>query len=202
MGRWEGFDEELAKKVKTIFLDMDGVLANFVMGACKLFERDYDQTIREWPKGEYGIEKVFGVSRSEFWKKVDSRGTHFWSSLPEYPEAGDLTVASLKFGDTYVATTPSLSSDSMAGKLAWMDRIGKQLRSKGEAFRNYVLTPHKHLLAGPESLLIDDSVENVNLFVERGGEAILVSRPWNASGLPLCDIVRLLQDAAKKKCQK
>jgi len=39
----------------------------------------------------------------------------------------------------------------------------------------------KHLLAKPDTLLIDDKDENVEGFWDAGGKAILVPRPWNSN---------------------
>tara|TARA_B100000700_G_C14367978_1_gene544625 strand:+ start:90 stop:317 length:228 start_codon:yes stop_codon:yes gene_type:complete len=44
-----------------------------------------------------------------------------------------------------------------------------------------MLGSHKHLLAKPDVVLIDDSDEKCRKFIEAGGHAILLPQPWNAN---------------------
>ena len=48
-------------------------------------------------------------------------------------------------------------------------------------FRRYALTPQKHLLAGPNRILIDDNDRNIEAFRAAGGIGILFPQPWNAN---------------------
>jgi hypothetical protein len=45
--------------------------------------------------------------------------------------------------------------------------------------REYAITPRKWRFARPDALLIDDYGENIRLWREKGGPAIMVPRPWN-----------------------
>ena len=72
-------------------------------------------------------------------------------------------------------TTPVEDPESLAGKLEWIHKYFPEWMH-----RQYLMGPQKHLLAGPGSLLIDDSEENVEKFRQHDGQAILVPRPWNS----------------------
>ena len=76
-------------------------------------------------------------------------------------------------------TTPSWSPHSVTGKTQWFqDQFG-------EDFNDFVFTRQKELLARvPDSVLIDDSLENVNSFNEAGGTAILFPQVWNGNKRP------------------
>lgn len=154
----------------TIFLDMDGVLSDFV-GACgELFDFD-PKTLNQW-----SIERHVGIEPKEFWGKIDRHSPRFWAEMEEYPWARTLYTylrGNEQFGTVYICTTPSQSPDSLRGKMYWLQkRMGKN-------FRDYVLTPHKHLLAHPGAILIDDSPGNINKFREAGGQGIVFPQPWN-----------------------
>jgi len=52
------------QSLEQIFLDMDGVLADFVRAT--LFLRGQTDLLLTWPNGERDIYKVMGISKSEF----------------------------------------------------------------------------------------------------------------------------------------
>jgi len=153
-----------------IYLDLDGVVVDFVSAALKLFDAEHLQ--KDWPPGEWDITNVLGVSATDFWSRVDARGELFWKNLQVYPWAGCL-LNLIDDYEWYYATSPSRSHRSSSGKVLWMQE------QHGTHFRRYVLGEHKHLLAKSDALLIDDNQKNVERFVENGGKSILFPRPWN-----------------------
>lgn len=122
-----------------------------------------------------------------FWNQVQRED---WSSTPVSPEFQlifDFAKEVVKPEDIFILTSPTKDPNSLAGKLEW-------IHAHFPAFmhRQYLVGPRKHFCARPDTLLIDDSDEQVNNFREHGGQAILVPRPWNsAHALPtythLCD---------------
>ena len=161
-----------------LLIDLDGVLVDFVGSALRLFqgEAEAEATLFDWPRGEWDIAKVLGVSTGEFWKRVDHAGEDWWATLPEYPWAQTLLRVISDQDEFVIASSPSLHQCSAAGKVRWM-----QGRFH-EGFRSYMLGEHKHLLAGPGRTLIDDSERNCERFEAAGGTAILFPRPWNRLG--------------------
>ena len=153
-----------------IYLDMDGVCVNFVKGACIAHNYNYADVIESWPKGTYNICKILGISESDFWTTIVSWGEQFWLNLQAYTWYSKL--ASLPYDIVYLST-PTLSPFSVSGKLSWLQA------QYGHRFRDYIFTPHKHLLAKSGGILIDDSESNVNKYIEAGGRAILFPQPWN-----------------------
>ncbi len=157
----------------TIYLDMDGVCADFIKSAMKIFKREDLYT--NWPKGIYNVEEAIGISPAEFWKEIGKGGYKFWSTLEELPEFKEMYAALLKIGDVYFCTSPSRDPDSLKGKLMWLqDRFGG-------SFRNYIFIKDKHLLAKKDSFLIDDFDENCEKFLKAGGNSILFPQDWNSN---------------------
>lgn len=156
----------MGREVK-IFLDLDGVVCNFLHGAASLFERDYDHLLANWPRGVYNTEEVIGVSKSQFFKKIKERGADFWANLPEYPYTREFYDHCVGLAPTYFLTRPTYDPGCLSGKLEWLHKW------HGSGFTNYIMTTHKHLCAAPYHILIDDHVENVEKFIEHGGKAIL-----------------------------
>lgn len=172
--------------MKTILLDMDGVLVDFASGALRLFrgEEDTKQLLANWPKGEYAIEKVLGVTTMELWFKINTEGARFWEHLKPYPWVNEVIEACVDGNgregrEVMFCTAPSLLATSYAGKANWA--MSYIISVPGLCL---ILIPSKvkRLLAGPETILIDDSEQNCNEFEAAGGTAILFPAPWNRFG--------------------
>lgn len=171
------------------FIDLDGVVADFftdaVDVACRYwgasFRRGGDpaamekldpQIKRNWPPGEWDIAHVLGLTISEFWEAINDQA-NFWESLNKYEWADSIIAAVVSLGmEPHFLSSPSRSPASHSGKREWVS----------EHFSGIplTLTNHKHLLAGPDRLLIDDGDKNCERFEEAGGVAILFPRPWNS----------------------
>jgi len=118
--------------------------------------------------------ELFGLTASDFYSSISRAGAHFWEHLEAYPHAYQLYDLCCDYAPTYLATTPTLDSGSVAGKYKWIERFTGYQR-----FNNFIFTAHKHLLAAPGRLLIDDRGVNCDAFRAAGGEAILFPAPWN-----------------------
>lgn len=159
-----------------VFIDMDGVLADFNTGAYRAHGRpDPYQDLSNL--GVWSLEKIWGISPREFWDPINAWGEDFWTGLDVLPGAqelvGMLSTQLYSTGTIAVLTSPSMHPGCVTGKRKWLTerfpKIGK----------NVVYTGAKHLLAGPNCLLIDDNESNVNEFRYAGGEAILYPGPQN-----------------------
>ena len=158
--------------INTIFLDIDGVLANFRKGIHDTFDKFYDYPTLspkwkfwdDWP--DVTFEMVNAICT-----------TSFWQNLKWMHDGHDILRAVLdKFNasQTYLLTTPMPNLKSASGKMIWVnDNLPIYLK------RTIITQAPKHLLARPDTLLIDDKDENVDGFREAGGKALLVPRPWN-----------------------
>ncbi|MFT5126811.1 MAG: 5'(3')-deoxyribonucleotidase [Rhodothermales bacterium] len=152
------------------FVDMDGVLVDFVGAALRRHERRVD----EWPPGEFNMAKVLGIPRRDFWGPLE--GAEFWATLEPTAEAHELmAVLEAEFGswELCILSSPTRDPQCSAGKVQWLQRC------LPDYSRRFLLGPEKRFCAGPDSLLIDDADHNVDRFREAGGCGILFPRPWN-----------------------
>lgn len=124
-----------------------------------------------------------------FWSMLPRE---FWASCPPSADFEDLLraiVGAVGYEDVIFLTKPTKCPDSLSGKLDWIKR-----HAPAEMHRQYSVTPRKRFSSNPEALLIDDCEENVNEFRERGGQALLVPRPWNSNrrwgGVPFLETLR------------
>ncbi|RQW92782.1 MAG: hypothetical protein EHM79_00195 [Geobacter sp.] len=183
------------------YLDMDGVLADFVGGAFKLFDKEYDPTT--WPPDKKEIHQVLGVSSGTFWSKIYSEGSMFWSTLEPYPWAQDFYKLLKGYGGVVFCSSPPRNPSALQGKLEWLQGFS----GEGELLRNYLFSPVKHLAAVPGSILIDDSEQQCQMFanVAKGlCMSILFPQPWNSLGYhedPLSIIMDIFLQVGVTKIQ-
>ena len=154
------------------FLDLDGVLVDFIGGACRLLNSP-NPWLKDEYKGRWGAEEMFGVSANAFWKNM---GEDFWANLEWTKEGKDiLSLAEAVFGydNIGILTTPCLTKGSVSGKMDWINANMPSYKKK------VMVGFQKHFCAHPGSILLDDADKNVEQFRASGGNAILIPRQWN-----------------------
>lgn len=152
------------------YLDLDGVIVDFAQGCIDWYTLDCTpEDFKDWGF----IFNFFSGSEKDFWEGLTDR---FWLGLNFTKEAKRILtlVEPMK---PCILTSPARTG--AGGKQQW---IRENLPDYFNEDR-YLIGPAKHYLAHKNSLLIDDSEENVDRFRKgvkgNGGMAILVPRPWN-----------------------
>ncbi len=157
---------------KAILLDMDGVLVDFFGATLALHGRE--DLLDRWPAGEWDMARVLGLDGRDFWDPIAEAGASFWIGLEWYPWADELLELCEEVGGFVIATSPSRDPASAAGKMHCLrERFGKK-------FRDYMIGPHKALMAGCGMVLIDDRDTGVASFRAAGGRALRFPQLWNA----------------------
>jgi 5'(3')-deoxyribonucleotidase len=158
--------------MKAIFLDMDGVIADFMSAALGALGRsETPEQITTWRCYEQ-----LATSEAEFWD-AQKRDHDFWYNISPYPNIGLFIDCMRSYADVYFASSPSLHPNCASHKMAWLrNHVGAW------TYDRVMLGKPKHLLSGPGRLLIDDFHTNVDNWVKEGGEAILFPRSWNPRG--------------------
>lgn len=150
-----------------VFLDIDGVLADFHTSALELWPH-----VGYNPAGEWAIATVLGITEDEFWSAIDN-SPEFWPGLQPYEHCQRLIDGITEIaGPPHLLSKPSKHHSAWSGKAIWAERHFPKLRM--------TLTRDKSLLANSGRVLIDDSDKNVREW-KMFGPAILFPRPWNAN---------------------
>jgi 5'(3')-deoxyribonucleotidase len=156
--------------IKTIFLDMDGVIVDFQGAVLKRHGIKEVSNPTEW---EYRYRKDFGMSCDEFWMDKDNE---FWSNLPFTSEAEGIFKA---FDDRNLSDRVCLLSHpqrhAFQGKVDWIKKYLPCIFNN----KAFLLGLDKTWCAHPKALLIDDCEDHCIDFIGYGGNAFLVPRPWN-----------------------
>jgi hypothetical protein len=154
-------------KEPVCYLDMDGVLVDFVKGAHAVHQAEYRPEDIKWD-----FWKALGLTEEAFWKPC---GFKFWENLPWTLEGKELVKHITELFGTRVVllTSPSLNLGAVEGKIAWVRR------ELPEFARRLFVGSAKDMLAGPSKILVDDSDANLAAFEKEGGVVVPVPRPWN-----------------------
>lgn len=147
-----------------IYVDLDGVLANFPYQFQKLTGRPVE-----------GFEKRFGTKK--FWSEIEKGGVEFWSDMP-WMQDGKLLWAKL-ISLPYlpeILSAPAKKKNgivhdySVTGKKIW---VRKNLAQHIKV--NLVPAQEKSTFATPTSILIDDWESNIKDWNSKSGRGILHS---------------------------
>jgi hypothetical protein len=152
-----------------LFLDLDGVLVDFVLGAFTKHKKFIPMNDVIWDFNEQ-----MGLKPVEFWAPLDY---DFWVNLPWTKEGKDIVQICLKvFGDGNITllTSPPKTKGAIQGKIDWIERELPQFK------RRFLIGPGKEAIAGPGKVLLDDCQVNTDAFYDNGGVSVLVPRPWNS----------------------
>ena len=155
--------------IEVIYLDMDGVLADFVTPSLKVagIPLTHDQ-VTTWNYFEPYM------TSNEFWWKIGA-SQDFWLDIKPYPWASELFKLCKSIAPVRFCSSPAIDPICVANKVQWLRFHGFMDSDKND----YHFTPHKHELAKPGRVLIDDSMPNVLSFREAGGNGIVFPQPWN-----------------------
>ena len=165
--------------MKQIKFDVDGVLARFTTGACKIHGRPTDETpiYTTW-----NHHYTWGIKDEAFYAPM---GKAFWRDLPVWDDGMQLLrLVEAMVGRDAISflSAPVRTAGCEEGKRAWFAATLPQYDPWADLF----LGGAKHKHAHADGILVDDSESNCQKWEKADGIAILVPRPWNAFR-DLCD---------------
>jgi len=158
-----------------IFLDVDGVLADFNTGAANACGIPIQpDTFHTWDWFE-----KHDISVSQFWTAIEDT-PEFWLKLETYEWAWQLVDLCEQYATVIFCTQPGRCHTGASQKIDWLRRNGLMLDRDNDYI---VCGDFKHLLARSGGILIDDKPKNVLRFTKAGGKALLFPQPWNSNGI-------------------
>lgn len=156
---------------KLCFLDMDGVIVDLHRIIHEKFGITDSKDKIDWNNGNLGL------PNDVVWAGTDNQ---WWADLPWLPDGRLLlSICQSFFGkdNIVICTKAAKSVGCIEGKVMWLQKNLPHYAHK------FIITPGKWWTASKNSVLIDDSDENVTKFREYGGEAVLIPREWNSAGI-------------------
>ena len=175
---------EQMKEKPVVYIDMDGVLADFFGGVEKLYGVQHWKDLSKDNKLDLKQEVINRIT-----------GTDFFATLPEFPTADQLITMVKKFtGGTFSILTSPLRGDheiSSKYKKLW---IGQHIENPEQT----IITGRKESYAkdkasGTPNILIDDRPVNIERWQNAGGYGIL----YQANRDPLTKVEQALNEYGK-----
>lgn len=155
-----------------VFIDMDGVLFDFVTATSRAHNRP-SPYLAARNYGHWDMAKLWNITPEAFWAPLNYEG--FWSNMEPLPYARTLVETCLKYTDNIcVLSSPSESKYCVPEKRA---SIKKYFPEFG---KNILFGASKQFIAGPNKILVDDYDVNVDKWRGAGGTATLWPQPWNS----------------------
>jgi hypothetical protein len=133
-----------------IYCDLDGVLVDFNKGYYDLTGIDIGNTHR---------------SDAKFFAPINKAGVKFWNNL-EWMSDGKELWDYIKKYEPELLSAPTRDYTSIVGKKLWVRR---ELPGVRLILRS---AKHKKEFASPNSILIDDRIDNIKDWIDAGGIAI------------------------------
>ena len=157
----KGYIKEDKEGKFNIYLDMDGVVADF--------DQRFIDLSGMLPK-EY--EEKFG--RKEFWNFIDEKNKlKFWVGIPEMSDAKQLVDYITPHG-FQMLTAPSIKKQSYLGKMLWIkNHVGSLFSFK--PYINFKKAKNKHNVKSnlnANDILIDDREDTISRWNDAGGTGI------------------------------
>ena len=144
-----------------IYLDLDGVLYDWMGSALQVFKVDAKSPENRRILKTYhdGLEMI--KSKQEVFETIESLGAAYWENLKLFPWANALYEALTELGEVIILTSPGSWTYAGRGKLLALKRDFE--------IKNFILAKKKEICAAPDCILIDDKKKNVARFREAGG---------------------------------
>jgi len=163
-----------------LYLDCDGVLADFIGGVAQLIGKDFTEIVKtkKLPLG-WTLKEIFDIPDEEIWERITE---DTWANLAPYPWAEKLVHCCEKhFGDRILLCTSAGYLDAnkpffkhaVAGKERWICKYFSQFANRT------IIAFNKTHLASQRHILLDDSESNCDKFIANGGNAIVFPQYWN-----------------------
>jgi len=152
-----------------VFLDMDGVIADFTRGALEYV----GLSIPPFKTLRWDFINQLGLPVETFWRTLSHKD--FWANLPVLEDGRELynIIADVVGPGNIVVLSSGIVEGSCDGKRLWLRRHFPLLE------KTAVFGSVKDQLAAPCKILVDDHQANIDAFRAAGGRAIIVPRPWN-----------------------
>jgi hypothetical protein len=153
----------------TIYLDMDGVIADFDQRFIDLS----GMTPNEY-KDKHGM--------NQFWDFIDEENkVRFWAGIPVMPGAKKLIDYASQY-DYEILTAPSIKKQSRLGKMIWLRKIHSDLFPDKPKV-NFKSAKEKHQIKPSltkTDILIDDKQSTIDNWNNAGGIGILYTSSEDA----------------------
>tara|TARA_R110001592_G_scaffold49630_1_gene154574 strand:- start:734 stop:1267 length:534 start_codon:yes stop_codon:yes gene_type:complete len=145
--------------MKLIYLDLDGVCADFTKDVSKIFN------LKDTPVNlpEKGAPWTYeGKNRDRLDTVMESYD--FWTNLDAYSWSRSLVELCQRYGDTRFLSKARPNSGCMGGKIDWILKYFPEMQ-----YKTILTTQDKWVCSSSNSILIDDDLRHKEEWIKSGG---------------------------------
>lgn len=157
-----------------IFLDMDGVIVDLVSGLLSQYNKDHHDSVKPQDIKAFGIHNYVKIKHAIYnYFKLPGM---FGKNLEPFENAVQVIKMIVdEYPQTYILTTPHDSSETCErDKKEWVREHLPFFSTK-----NMIFSHHKHLLAKPGDVILEDKPANLKKWKENNGISVCYNQPWN-----------------------
>ena len=162
----------------TLYLDMDGVLANFFTAFAKRFGKDHWKMIQDKEKAI-----------------AELKGTDFFNTLEKYESSDTLVNYAMDYGDWGICSSPLRGDrdNSAYWKRRWLEKNFMM-----PDIDKLIFTGMKEKFAtdpidGKPNVLVDDKPSNIDRWIKKGGIGVL----YQANENSVTELIKKLDEILK-----
>lgn len=155
---------------KTLLIDTDGVIRDFVGGMEERCKRQFDFST------EKSIQALMAWTNEEFEAQLDC--FQFWAELKPTEDAKQILEIAHKYfkkEKIFLISSSQQTPNAMCGCLAWYKKYTPVFYRE----KRIIFAHDKSLVSSPDKVLLDDHYKTCRAFGARGGWTVLMPRPWN-----------------------
>lgn len=186
------------KNKTRIFIDIDGVLADWLGKACETCGiDDNDPVVRKLLKDGSMLQdlKDYIKDEDEMWQKIEKEGSDWWRDLELLPWAKKLYNEMDKLGEVaFLTSNGNIAEHTNSASLAAKGKCGWV--KKHFNTNSLIIAHDKHFCANDKAILIDDSPDKIEKFIDWGGRGFLWPNQYKLQDkdIDVEDFIKALSD--------
>lgn len=170
-----------------IFIDVDGVLADFVSRILTNYNARHGTTYTHAEVTDWAFQDILKPGQ-RWWEYIDP---DFWLSLDPYPWAQEMVSLVRKSGHPHAFLTalpgntgespglPGALGAAVEGRTVWLDRVFANPEDPEPPHHRMIVAARKNLVVVPGDILIEDAPKYILPAREIGVTVLALAQPWN-----------------------
>jgi uncharacterized HAD superfamily protein len=156
-------------------VDIDGVLADYITQLCDWHNKQYETELFHAEFTEYSLAFMAGVSAEEGNRRIhEFEATGAINNMDVIPGAKPAVTALHAMGHRLSIVTAR--GDAVRDQTYFWKKL-----HFGDVFQRMHLSDYKHFTCASFGIdvMIEDNIQNAQLCIEYGTQAVLIEQPWN-----------------------